>query len=97
MKITPAHDQNDYEIGMRCKLPFLNIFTDDGVVNEQGGQFKVRYYDHSATTLQSNLIGNETFSRAHRRSRRSEREGIVSRDEGQSHGCADVQPIERHH
>ncbi|XP_065828911.1 valine--tRNA ligase-like isoform X2 [Oscarella lobularis] len=51
VKITPAHDQNDYEIGMRCKLPFLNIFTDDGVVNEQGGQFKGMKRFHARTAV----------------------------------------------
>ncbi len=41
VKITPAHDPNDYECGVRHKLPFVNIFTDDGVVNEKGGKFAV--------------------------------------------------------
>ena len=41
VKITPAHDPNDYEVGVRHKLPFVNIFTDEGIVNENGGEFKV--------------------------------------------------------
>ena len=34
VKITPAHDFNDYEVGVRNKLEILNIFTDDGKINE---------------------------------------------------------------
>lgn len=42
MKITPAHDVADYDVALRHKLPFLNIMTDDGIINEVAGeQFKV--------------------------------------------------------
>ena len=34
VKITPAHDFNDYEIGIRHKLPQINIFTIDAAINE---------------------------------------------------------------
>lgn len=40
VKITPAHDPNDYAIGERHKLEFINILTDDGLMNENAGQFK---------------------------------------------------------
>ena len=33
VKITPAHDFNDYDVGVRNKLEILNIFTDDGKIN----------------------------------------------------------------
>ncbi|MGH8647060.1 MAG: valine--tRNA ligase, partial [Gammaproteobacteria bacterium] len=36
LKITPAHDFNDYEIGLRHGLPMLNVFTPDAKVNENG-------------------------------------------------------------
>ena len=39
VKITPAHDPNDYEISQRHSLPLINILTPDGKVNEQGGSF----------------------------------------------------------
>ncbi|KAK8402181.1 hypothetical protein O3P69_001346 [Scylla paramamosain] len=39
VKITPAHDPNDYEVGKRHNLPFLNIFTDDGHIVEGYQQF----------------------------------------------------------
>lgn len=34
LKITPAHDQNDHEIGQRYKLPVIDILTEDGKLNE---------------------------------------------------------------
>ncbi|KAL8429705.1 hypothetical protein Efla_001140 [Eimeria flavescens] len=39
VKITPAHDKNDYEIGKRHKLDFITIFSTDGLINENGGEF----------------------------------------------------------
>ncbi len=35
VKITPAHDFNDYDIGKRHDLPMLNIFTDDAALNDE--------------------------------------------------------------
>ncbi|QEU60942.1 Vas1 [Kluyveromyces lactis] len=37
VKITPAHDQNDYNTGIRHNLEVINIFTDDGLLNENCG------------------------------------------------------------
>ncbi|MBM4291168.1 MAG: valine--tRNA ligase, partial [Deltaproteobacteria bacterium] len=39
VKITPAHDPNDFEMGQRHALPMINIFTLDAHVNERGGEF----------------------------------------------------------
>lgn len=39
VKITPAHDPNDYQTGLKHKLPFINIMTPDGKINENGGKF----------------------------------------------------------
>jgi valyl-tRNA synthetase len=33
VKITPAHDPNDYAVGQKQNLQFINIFTDDGLIN----------------------------------------------------------------
>lgn len=42
VKITPAHDPNDYEVGMRHKLEFINILNDNGTFNANAGErFKV--------------------------------------------------------
>lgn len=32
MKLTPAHDFNDYELGIKHKLGFINILTEDGLI-----------------------------------------------------------------
>lgn len=39
VKITPAHDPNDYQMGLTHRLPFINIMTPDARVNENGGKF----------------------------------------------------------
>ncbi|MET0273602.1 MAG: valine--tRNA ligase [Phenylobacterium sp.] len=36
VKITPAHDFNDYQVGKRNNLPLINVFTDDARINENG-------------------------------------------------------------
>lgn len=40
VKITPAHDFNDFKCGQRHKLKMISIFAEDGNVNMEGGQFK---------------------------------------------------------
>ena len=39
LKITPAHDINDYEIGMRNNLPVIDIFNDDGTLSKAAELF----------------------------------------------------------
>ena len=40
LKITPAHDPNDYEIGLRHNLEFISILDKNAVVNENGGPYQ---------------------------------------------------------
>lgn len=40
VKITPAHDPNDFEVGKRHNLPEINILNDDATINENGGQYE---------------------------------------------------------
>ena len=40
VKITPAHDPNDYDVGRRADLPMINILNVDGTMNSQAGQYK---------------------------------------------------------
>lgn len=40
VKVTPAHDPNDYQIGLRHGLEFINIMTPDGRINGNGGRFQ---------------------------------------------------------
>jgi valyl-tRNA synthetase len=39
VKVTPAHDSNDYACGLRHKLPMINILNPDGTINENGGRY----------------------------------------------------------
>lgn len=40
LKITPAHDPNDYEIGIRHNLEFINVMNKDATINEHGGPYE---------------------------------------------------------
>ena len=39
VKVTPAHDTNDYEVGKRHDLKFITVFDEKGILNEQCAQF----------------------------------------------------------
>lgn len=46
VKITPAHDHNDYECGLRHQLPFINILNPDGTLNDKCGKYEgMKRYD----------------------------------------------------
>jgi len=40
VKITPAHDPNDFEVGARHDLPRVNVMNDDGTMNENAGEYQ---------------------------------------------------------
>ena len=40
VKVTPAHDTNDYEVGKRHDLKFITVFDEKGILNDQCAQFK---------------------------------------------------------
>ena len=40
VKMTPAHDPNDFEVGLRCNLESIRVLDDHGVVNENGGKYQ---------------------------------------------------------
>lgn len=39
MKVTPAHDPNDFDLGNRHNLERINVMNEDGTINELGGEF----------------------------------------------------------
>src|SRR5699024_7004093 len=39
VKITPAHDPNDFEVGLRHSLPVIRVINDDGTMNESAGKY----------------------------------------------------------
>ena len=65
LKITPAHDVNDYEIGKRFNLPVIDCFNEDGTVSEAAGlfigqdRFKARKLAIEKLTAEELLIKTE--------------------------------------
>ena len=54
VKITPAHDPNDYDVGKRNNLPFIDIFSDDGFIIGDYGKFSgMKRFDARIAVLQS--------------------------------------------
>ncbi|MRJ06864.1 MAG: valine--tRNA ligase [Epsilonproteobacteria bacterium] len=40
VKVTPAHDPNDYEVGLRHNLPMISVFNEKGILNHYAGEFE---------------------------------------------------------
>ena len=58
VKITPAHDPNDYDVGVRHGLEFINILNDDGTLNGNAGEkFKGMKRFHARVEVVSLLKG----------------------------------------
>ncbi len=59
VKITPAHDPNDFEVGKRHNLPEINIMNDDGTINANGGKFEGmdRYEARKAIVAELDSMG----------------------------------------
>ncbi|XDG07143.1 hypothetical protein ABKA04_006758 [Annulohypoxylon sp. FPYF3050] len=55
VKITPAHDPNDFALGQRHNLKFINILTDDGFMNENAGPYKGQKRFDVRYTIQADL------------------------------------------
>ena len=68
VKITPAHDPNDFEVGKRHNLPEINIMNDDATISENGGKFAGmdRYAARAAIVKELEemglLVGIEDYS-----------------------------------
>jgi valyl-tRNA synthetase len=62
LKVTPAHDTNDYELGQKHKLEIIDMLNADGTLNEHGGQwqgfdrFKARKVMAQALEEQGHLV-----------------------------------------
>ena len=59
VKITPAHDPNDFEVGKRHNLEQINIMNDDATINENGGKYAGmdRYEARKAIVEELNRLG----------------------------------------
>lgn len=59
VKITPAHDFSDYEIGKRHNLPFVNILSPDGTLNENAGPYKGLKVQNARKKILEDLTAKE--------------------------------------
>ena len=59
VKITPAHDPNDFEVGKRHNLPEINILNDDATINNLGGKYAGmdRYEARKAMVVDLDALG----------------------------------------
>jgi valyl-tRNA synthetase len=55
LKVTPAHDPNDFEIGKRRALPAVNVLNHDGTINQNGGPFTGMTRKEARTALVARL------------------------------------------
>jgi valyl-tRNA synthetase len=77
LKITPAHDINDYEIGLRHKLPSIDVFNDDGTMSPRAGmfvgvdRFKAKDLAENELKKTGNLVKVENYNNKIGRSERT--------------------------
>lgn len=55
VKITPAHDANDYEVGLRQRLPMVNILNLDGTLNASAGPYQGQNVEKSRAAVVADL------------------------------------------
>ena len=55
LKVTPAHDFVDYEIGARHRLPLVNVLNPDGTINENGGPYRGLTVEEARTRVVEDL------------------------------------------
>ncbi len=75
VKVTPAHDPNDYLMGQRHNLAFVNILSEDATLNENAGPYK----------------GFDRFACRDELVRQLKREGLLEKVEGHRHAIAHCQ------
>ena len=63
VKITPAHDPNDYEVGKRVGLPMINILNPDGTLNANAGPYHGLYLKQARTKVVADLQEAELVDR----------------------------------
>lgn len=64
VKITPAHDPNDYKIGEKHSLPSINIMTADGKVNENGGPYESLTFAEAREAVLKDMKKKNLFIKA---------------------------------
>ncbi len=80
VKVTPAHDPNDYEVGLRHDLPFITLFDETATVNAAGGPYAGQDRFEARENIKSRLaeLGLDRGTEAHTmRIGRSQRTGAI--------------------
>jgi valyl-tRNA synthetase len=78
LKITPAHDINDYEIGLRHNLPSIDVFNENGTMSERAGmfagvdRFKAKELAEAELKKRGNLVKVENYNNKIGRSERTD-------------------------
>ena len=67
VKITPAHDPNDFEVGLRHGLPVVKVMNEDGTMNELAGKFcgMERFECRKAVVEELKALGNLVKTEPH--------------------------------
>ncbi len=55
VKITPAHDPNDFEVGLRHNLKVIRVIDDKGYINAEGGKYEGLYRDEARRVITDEL------------------------------------------
>jgi len=84
VKITPAHDPNDFECGKRNNLEFISLMNDDGTYNENAGEYKVSFI--LLSIYRSLIPGNATIPRSKSNHQRPQRKRSLRRAKRQRDG-----------
>jgi valyl-tRNA synthetase len=63
VKITPAHDPNDFEIGLRHKLPMISVMNIDGTMSADAGPYEGTTTDACRTALVERFTADGTLER----------------------------------
>ncbi|MFN7573460.1 MAG: valine--tRNA ligase [Planctomycetota bacterium] len=67
VKITPAHDPNDYEVAKRCQLPLINILNPDGTLNAEAGPYVGLPLKQARQKIVADLEAQELLERVEER------------------------------
>ncbi|MFP6626871.1 MAG: valine--tRNA ligase [Deltaproteobacteria bacterium] len=63
VKITPGHDPNDYELGLRHKLEMISVMNEDGTMSDEAGEFAGLSIQQCRTTLVERFESDGTLEK----------------------------------
>ena len=81
VKMTPAHDPNDFEVGLRHDLEVINVMNEDATINEKGGKYAGLDRYEARKQIVADL----------------EEQGYIHQDRGLYPQCGQLLPLRHHH